>query len=209
MKIKTLVVGSLEENCYVVYDPISREAIITDPGDEPEKIIDFIRAENLKPLEIINTHGHWDHIGAVNAIKEAFGIPFYMHEADAEWLTPPLYNLFGNHAEKPPVVDRFIKNGDEFRLGTRPLRIIHTPGHTRGGCVIWYMNDDIALTGDTLFKGTVGRTDFPGGSYEEILESVQIRLAALPDDCVVYPGHGPKSTMEFERAHNPYLRYEA
>ncbi len=209
MKLETLVVGPLEENCYVAYDEITLEAFIIDPGAEADRIIALIDTKNLKPKLIVNTHGHWDHIGAVMALKEKYQIPFYLHEDDFEWLKEPLASLFGPSNATEVVVDRTIKNGDEIYLGTKPMRVIHTPGHTKGGCVLWFMNDDIALTGDTLFKGTVGRTDFPGGSYSDILYSIQARLAPLGDECEVYPGHGPKSNMDAEREHNPYMRYDA
>lgn len=209
MKLETLVVGPLEENCYVAYDEITLEAFIIDPGAEADRIIALIDTKNLKPKLIVNTHGHWDHIGAVMALKEKYQIPFYLHEDDFEWLKEPLASLFGPSNAAEVVVDRTIKNGDEIYLGTKPMRVIHTPGHTKGGCVLWFMNDDIALTGDTLFKGTVGRTDFPGGSYSDILYSIQARLAPLGDECEVYPGHGPKSNMDAEREHNPYMRYDA
>lgn len=209
MKLETLVVGPLEENCYVAYDEITLEAFIIDPGAEADRIIALIDTKNLKPKLIVNTHGHWDHIGAVMALKEKYQIPFYLHEDDFEWLKEPLASFFGPSNATEVVVDRTIKNGDEIYLGTKPMRVIHTPGHTKGGCVLWFMNDDIALTGDTLFKGTVGRTDFPGGSYSDILYSIQARLAPLGDECEVYPGHGPKSNMDAEREHNPYMRYDA
>ncbi len=209
MKLITLVVGPLEENCYIAYDEDSLEAMIIDPGSEADRIASTIDEKGLVPKCIINTHAHWDHIGAVKALKERYNIPFYLHEDDAEWLEEPLASIFGKSAAEGLTVERWLKHGDEFRLGLRPVRIIHTPGHTKGGCVVWFMNDDIALTGDTLFKGTVGRTDFPGGSYPEILKSLQERLVPLGDECEVYPGHGPKSVMSWERAHNPYMRYEA
>ena len=209
MKVYTLTVGPLDENCYLVVDEESPETIIIDPGAEAERIIEFIRDNALEPKMIINTHAHWDHIGAVVRLKEAFGIPFYMHGDDAEWLEAPLRDLFGKNTIEGLTVDRFVKHGDEFRLGLRSVRVVHTPGHTKGSCTVWFMNDDIAMTGDTLFKGSCGRVDFPGGSMEDMLYSLQVRMVALPDECVVYPGHGPKTTMAFERAHNPYMRYEA
>lgn len=207
--MKIMAVGPLEENCYVVYDENSRQAMVVDPGDEAERIIAFIDKEKLVPQFIINTHGHWDHIGAVQALKDRYGVPFYMHQADAEWFQEPLCSLFGENKSGCLAVERTINDGDEIDFAGQILRVIHTPGHTKGGCVLWMESMNAAFTGDTLFKGTVGRTDFPGGSYEEILESVQKKLALLPDSCTIFPGHGPKSEMAWERAHNPYLRYKA
>lgn len=209
MKLNTLVVGPLEENCYIVYDEESKKALIVDPGAEAAHIIAMIEEESLQPQLIVNTHGHWDHVGAVTELKEKYGIPFYLHADDEEWLREPLCHLLGQGTTSAVTVDHTIDDGTVLMLGDEPLRVIHTPGHTKGGCVLWLENANIAFTGDTLFKGTIGRTDFPGGSYEDILTSVQKKMAALPDQCVVYPGHGPKSTMAWERAHNPYMRYQA
>ncbi len=209
MKLNTLVVGPLEENCYIVYDEESKKALIVDPGAEAAHIIAMIEEESLQPQLIVNTHGHWDHVGAVTELKEKYGIPFYLHADDEEWLREPLCHLLGQGTTSAVTVDHTIDDGTVLMLGDEPLRVIHTPGHTKGGCVLWLENANIAFTGDTLFKGTIGRTDFPGGSYEDILTSVQKKMVALPDQCVVYPGHGPKSTMAWERAHNPYMRYQA
>lgn len=209
IELFTLVVGPLEENCYIACDADTREALIVDPGAEAEKIIQFIKDKNILPQMIVNTHGHWDHVGAVSKLKDTFHIPFYLHQEDAKWLEEPLASYFGRSAVRGLTVDHFVKDGDELTLGQHRLRVIHTPGHTQGGCVLWLVEDAIAFTGDTLFKGTVGRTDFEDGSYEAILHSVQTALKALPGECVLYPGHGPKSTMAFERVHNPYMRYKA
>ena len=209
MKLKILVVGPLEENCYIIYDEESREAFIVDPGAEPERIVDFLDKERLQPAFIANTHGHWDHVGAVGALKEKYGVPFYLHADDGKWLEEPLCDLFGKSSAKGLLVDQKLVDGETIAFCGDTIHVIHTPGHTEGGCVLWLEKTGAAFTGDTLFKGTVGRTDFPGGSYEAILESVQQKLAVLPDDCAVFPGHGPKSDMAWERAHNPYMRYKA
>lgn len=209
MKLKIMAVGPLEENCYIVYDETTRQAAIIDPGDEAERIAAFIDKENLAPQFIVNTHGHWDHVGAVAALQAQYGVPFYLHPHDVEWLREPLASLFGQNGAQGIDGAKPLAEGETIACGGVTLQVIHTPGHTRGGCVLWCKDADVAFTGDTLFKGTVGRTDFPGGSYEAILASVQEKLAPLADSTVVYPGHGPKSTMAWERAHNPYMRYQA
>lgn len=209
MKLKIMAVGPLEENCYIVYDEASRDAFVVDPGDEAERIAGFIDKEGIAFKFIINTHGHWDHVGAVAALKEKYGVPFYLHAADEEWLREPLTSLFGESTADNLTVDHHIEDGDTLAFAGSEIQVLHTPGHTKGGCTLWLKDQDVAFTGDTLFKGTVGRTDFPGGSYDEILASVQKKLAVLPDSCTVFPGHGPKSDMAWERAHNPYMRYQA
>ena len=209
IKVETLVVGPLEENCYIIYDDAAREAIVIDPGAESQTIIARITALGVTPAAIVNTHGHWDHVGAVAALQAQYGVPFYLHPHDVEWLREPLASLFGQNGAQGIDGAKPLAEGETIACGGVTLQVIHTPGHTRGGCVLWCKDANVAFTGDTLFKGTVGRTDFPGGSYEAILASVQEKLAPLADSTVVYPGHGPKSTMAWERAHNPYMRYQA
>lgn len=206
MKILTIVVGPLEENCYIVYDEKNKEAIIFDPGDEAEKIIKIVDTHQLKPISIVNTHGHFDHVGAVSTLKKSWQIPFYMHTADAPLLDASKRRMFRVMAHDDITIDGTLSDGEWLHVGNGACLVIHTPGHTKGGCVFYFKDDEFAITGDTLFKGTVGRTDLEGGDYAEILHSVQRKLSALSDACVIYPGHGPKSTMAFERMHNPYLR---
>lgn len=206
MKVETLVVGPIQANCYLLYDEESKETAIIDPGGEAEKIIKWVNNLSLKPKYILNTHGHYDHVGANDKVREAFDIPVYICENDAHMLGSQ-QNFFGMTVE-PGAADKMMYDGDELVLSGCRIEVILTPGHTKGGCVFYLPDEGICFSGDTVFKGTVGRTDLAGGSFEEIVDSVQNKLAKLPDDTVIYPGHGPKTTFAFERKHNPYFRWD-
>jgi len=210
MKIKKLVVGPLQANCYVVWDKDGRSAAIIDPGGDPEEIISVVDDEKLKPVVLINTHGHIDHIAANRAIKERYDIPLLIHREDSASLTDPGLNLsamgFGQ-LDSPPS-DRELQDGDEISVGEIMLKVISTPGHTPGGiCLLISRSDqpDVIITGDTLFAGGVGRTDFPGGSWNLLMESIRNRLLSFPDETIILPGHGPHSTIGEERKSNPFL----
>jgi len=210
MKIKKLVVGPLQANCYVVWDRAGGSAAIIDPGGDPEEIISVVDDEKLKPVVLINTHGHIDHIAANRAIKERYDIPLLIHREDSASLTDPGLNLsamgFGQ-LDSPPS-DRELQDGDEISVGEIMLKVISTPGHTPGGiCLLISRSDqpDVIITGDTLFAGGVGRTDFPGGSWNLLMESIRNRLLSFPDETIILPGHGPHSTIGEERKSNPFL----
>ena len=210
MKIKKLVVGPLQANCYVVWDRAGGSAAIIDPGGDPEEIISVVDDEKLKPVVLINTHGHIDHIAANRAIKERYDIPLLIHREDSASLTDPELNLsamgFGQ-LDSPPS-DRELQDGDEIPVGEIMLKVISTPGHTPGGiCLLISRSDqpDVIITGDTLFAGGVGRTDFPGGSWDLLMESIRNRLLSFPDETIILPGHGPHSTIGEERKSNPFL----
>jgi hydroxyacylglutathione hydrolase len=211
MKIKKLVVGPLQANCYVVWDKDGGSAAIIDPGGDSEEIVSVIEEEKLKPVVLINTHGHIDHIAANRAIKERYDIPLLIHAEDAACLTDPGLNLsamgFGN-LDSPPC-DRELRDGDEIPVGEIMLKVISTPGHSPGGiCLLISRSDqpDVIITGDTLFAGGVGRTDFPGGSWSRLMESIRNRLLSFPDETIILPGHGPHSTIGEEKSSNPFLR---
>jgi len=206
VKIEIIPVGMLDANCYILSDSESRQGIIVDPGDEADKITAKVEAAGLKIKYIINTHGHYDHIGANLELKERFGAEILVHEADAPMLQNPRANLsflkpFIKDIEIKP--DRLLKDGDVVSAGAVRLEVLHTPGHSQGS--ICLLGDGYILTGDTLFEGSIGRTDLPGGSYESIISSINNKLKSLPDEIKVYPGHGPASTIGKEKANNPYL----
>lgn len=201
------VVGPFQENAWVVGDPASGEAAIVDPGDEPEKIEALLRRHGLTPKYVINTHAHIDHVGAVHHFQDRLGLPFYLHAGDRDWLEglPLQGRMFGLDAPPVPRVTRWIEDGDRFPLGSRELEVIHTPGHTPGGCCLLLRQEGVLFTGDTLFAGSVGRTDFPGGSWEQLERSIRGRLFPLGDEVEFHPGHGPSSTLGEERRSNPFV----
>ena len=201
MIIKTIVVGMLETNCYIVGDDSSKDVFIIDPGADFKKIKNIIDTDGLKPKAIINTHGHGDHIGA----NARFDLPLWIHRLDAGFLEDPSKNLsitFGRQMI-PYSADRCLEDGDILKIGRYSLKVIHTPGHTPGG--ICLQGDGVVFTGDTLFCGGIGRTDFQYGSEEDIIRSIKEKLLVLDDKYVVYPGHGPSSTIGREKSENPFI----
>ncbi|KYH32358.1 MBL fold metallo-hydrolase [Neomoorella mulderi] len=206
MFLKTLVVGPIGTNCYLVGCQETKEGAVIDPGAEGERILAAAREAGLKIRYIINTHGHIDHIGANGAIKNATGAAILIHRDDAPFLTEPGRNLsvlMGTRVSSPGA-DRLLQEGDTITIGrTITLTVIHTPGHTPGG--ICLQGEGLIFTGDTLFAGSIGRTDFPGGSFNQLLNSIKEKLFVLDDELEIYPGHGPASTIGAERADNPFF----
>lgn len=204
MIVTTVPVGALDTNCYIVGCEMSRKALVIDPGAEPERILAALRAEHLECEAIVNTHGHVDHIAANGAVKAATRAAIAIHAYDARALVDPAANLSslaggpGSQGVESPPATRLLAEGDEVTAGSVRLRVVHTPGHTPGS--ISLVGDGVVFSGDTLFAGGgVGRTDFPGGSYESLVRSIEDKLFSLPDETVVYPGHGPSTTIGTER----------
>ena len=205
MEILVLPVGPIETNCYIVFDE-SKEALVIDPGAEGRNIFQEIEKYGLKVKYIVNTHGHGDHIGANQKLKELTGARILIHELDGPMLTDGAKNLsiyMGKNICQP-AADRLLKDGDFFEVGKMHFTVLHTPGHTRGS--ICLLASDVCFSGDTLFDGSIGRTDLPGGSYSELINSVKTKLFTLDDKIVVYPGHGPDTTIGREKAYNPFFR---
>ncbi len=209
MIIKMFTFGRYFANCYIVGCEETKEAAVIDPtfdteaeADEVFRVVDQL---GLSVKHIINTHGHPDHTVGNGIIKEATGASILIHEDDVAMLTRAknLSVFFGFRATTPPA-DGTLRDGDVIRVGNVKLKVLHTPGHTKGG--ISLLVDDVVFTGDTLFAGSVGRTDFPGGSFKEIINSIRTRLLTLPDHVKVYSGHGPASVIGEERRHNPFLQ---
>jgi len=205
MKYKEIIVGALETNCYLVYCEETKECAVVDPGAEPERIFPEVAEDALKPIAIINTHGHIDHTGANRDIKDHYGAPLYIHAGDNAMLGKIQQlelSLFLGAKDSPPA-DHFMNDGDEIKIGNCSLRVLHTPGHSPGSVSL--LGDGFLMSGDTLFMEGVGRTDLPGGSQKQLEESIREKIMTLPDDTVVLPGHGPQTTVGQERVNNPFL----
>jgi len=201
MILETIVVGEMEANCYIFGSDEEREVVLIDPGADYEKLSAFIKNRGLLPKFIVNTHGHIDHIGA----NHRFNLPILIHRLDADFLSDPQLNLsvLSGRGYRSPRAARLLEEGDSIEVADIELKVIHTPGHTPGGISLRY--EDLIFTGDTLFKGGVGRTDLPYGSEEQLLSSIKEKLLTYDDQTIIYPGHGPISTIAKERRENPYL----
>ena len=204
-----LPVGMLVCNCSVLGDEKTGEAVVIDPGDEVEKVLDVLARHKLQARYIVATHAHLDHVGGVEQLQRATGAAILMHEADL-----PLYENLGLQAEmlglpSPATVevDRFLKEGDSLCCGSMVFEVLHTPGHSPGSLSLHLGGSHRKIfSGDTLFQGSIGRTDLWGGSYKDILQSIRSQLLIFPDETPVYPGHGPATTIGDERERNPFLR---
>jgi len=207
--VACVTVGDFEENCYLYACPRTKEAVIIDPGDEAERILAAIKELEILPKYIINTHGHIDHICAIDAISEVYPIPLAIHSADVYMYTDERSAaMFGRTA---PLVKRkpdiLLKEGDRITFGTLALDVLHTPGHTPGGvCLV--SQSYCVFSGDTLFYRSIGRTDLPGGNYEQIITSIREKLYPLDEDLVVFPGHGEPTTIIEEKHENPFVTVE-
>jgi len=211
----SIPVGLLQCNCSIIGDPLAREALVLDPGDEVHRIMDLLGRHRLKVKAIVSTHAHIDHVGGLKKLHDYTGAPVLMHRDDV-----PLYQAMEMQAgflgiEPPPLteVDQFLREGDTLEWGGLAAQVIHTPGHTPGSSCLYLPPEagkvtipaPLLFAGDTLFAGSIGRTDLWGGSMEEIMDSLRGKLLALPDDTVVHPGHGASTTIGRERHSNPFL----
>ena len=205
IEISAITVGPLQENCYLVMDTASRDAVLVDPGDESDRIIDVLQSNQARLTAIWLTHGHVDHVGAVAPLVGAFGVPVYLHPSDL-----PLYEraavtgrMYGMSFEQPAAPDHELREGDSVVCGTVSFQVIHVPGHSPGQ--VAFVGSGVCLSGDLLFAGSIGRTDLPLSNPADMHRSL-LKISALADDVVVLPGHGEVTTIGREKASNPFLR---
>ena len=206
MKILIYPVGEMRANCYVLTSEGTNDCIVVDPGDEADKLLQKLEQRSLHVTLILLTHAHFDHMMALEELRRATGAPVAVHEADAPAMADPKKNMMWQfaHVEKPCVPpERLLREGDEITLGSERITVMHTPGHTMGS--VCYMTPAGIITGDTLFRENIGRHDFYGGNYSDLMRSLA-RLRDLEGDFRIYPGHGVSSALSYEREHNIYLR---
>ena len=212
MKINRYVVGMVQTNCYIVINDETKECFIIDPGASGKQLAEKIKQDNLIPVAVLLTHGHFDHAGAAQVLADEFDIKIYAHEAEEDTLHDPQKNVSWMVGAKESYdADVFLKDSEIVNLAGFDIKVLHTPGHTEGGCCYYIADEEIVFTGDTLFAQSVGRTDFPGGSMSQIVRSIKEKLLTLNEpgnletDIMVYPGHNDPTTIETERMENPYL----
>lgn len=198
MIIKTILAGMYEENCYLVMDEETKELGIIDPGGQANLLSDEIKKLDGKPKFILLTHGHMDHVGGVVELAGNLNIPFYINKADEEFSQKDNFVF-----EALPKASGYLNEGDTFNLGKHVIKVIETAGHTPGG--VCFLVDDKLFTGDTLFQCSVGRSDFPGGNGMQLVKNIKDKLLPLGDEVQVFPGHGPSSTIGYEKRNNPFL----
>lgn len=207
MIFENIVVGPLAVNSFILACETSRQGIVVDAGGDAAKIIAAVERLDVKIGRIISTHGHFDHIGANRNLLQHFGARYLVHAADVPMLerAADVARAYGMQGENSPQPDELLTDGLEIDFGLHQLKVLHTPGHTQGGCCLYLEKEKLLITGDTLFADSIGRTDLPGGSHEQLLESIKTKLFTLPDDVTAWPGHGPKTTIGHEKRHNPYF----
>lgn len=209
LKIYPMPVGVAQANCYIL--SLENQAIVVDPGDEAVKIITYLETKKLKPAAILLTHGHFDHIGALEVVQSKYNIPVYVHQEEKEYLTNPDYNLSQKAGRTPIEIKdlsayHFIASHGEMELLGQIIEVRHVPGHSLGSIAFHFKEEGVVLVGDALFKGSIGRTDLIGGNHEQLITSVETQLFTLPDTTIVYSGHGLATTIHDEKRTNPFFR---
>ncbi len=203
-QVYPVVVGRLQTNCYILQS--GRESVVVDPGDEAERILSFLKDLGMKPKLIIATHTHFDHVLGVEALRSATGALFAIHKQDLSILgsmQARVQQFMGFKVPPPPKVDRFLAQGDVVKVGDETIQVLHTPGHSPGS--ISLAGKGYVFTGDALFNQSIGRTDLPGGDFDTLIHSIKDQLFQLEDETMVYPGHGPETTIGDEKLANPFV----
>jgi len=206
LQVEPLIVGPLFSNCYIVWDDSVKQGVIIDPGDDADVILKKVKELDIEIKYILATHGHFDHVGAVAPLRRELNVEFLAHKNDFFFIEDGENSArrWGVDIEQPPKPDRFIEDGDKIKVGGFELEVLHTPGHSPGG--VSFLYDRMVFGGDTLFQGSIGRTDFRKGSFEDLSKSIKTRLYTLPDDTIVYTGHGPITTIGDEKRFNAFVR---
>lgn len=208
LDVSVLPVSPFAQNCSILKDPTTGEAVVVDPGDDLDEILDLARSRRAKPVAIVATHGHVDHVGRAGELRERLGIPIWgPGKEDRFWLDQLTLQgrMFGIGDFSPFEPDRWLSDGDTVAFGNVKLEVLHCPGHTPGGIVLLHRPSKLVVANDVLFAGSIGRTDFPRGDHAQLLRSIREKLLTLPDDYAVLAGHGPMTTIGEERATNPFL----
>ena len=207
IRIITKVLGSVSTNCYFIVNVSTKDTIIIDPADSATTIQSVISENGLKPQAILLTHGHFDHILAANQIKEKFNIPVIACDKEKNIIENSSLNLSSSFGANVQLkADEYVQDGTLLNIAGFSIKVIHTPGHTEGSVCYYFLNEDILISGDTLFNESVGRSDFPTGSASQLIRSVKEKLLILPGKTIVYPGHGDSTTIEYEKKYNPFCQ---
>lgn len=206
LQVDCLVVGPLQSNCYIVWDDRTKQGAIIDPGEDADIILSAVKELGIEIKYILATHGHFDHVAAVAPLKREINAEFLAHKDDFFFIEDgeDSARRWGFQIERAPKPDRFIEDGDKIKIGNFELEVLHTPGHSPGG--VSFLHNKMVFGGDTLFQRSIGRTDFRQGSFEDLSKSIKTRLYTLPDDTIVYTGHGPPTTIGQEKMYNSFVR---
>ena len=206
LDLQKCILGPVDTNCYFLKNKATDELVIIDPADCPEKIEQKVSQMNGKPVAVLLTHGHFDHIRAAQAVKAHYNIPIYACRQEEEMLREPSVNMTAHYGRDCSITpDRFLDDLDVFEVAGFSIQMIHTPGHTKGSCCYYLKDEDVLFSGDTVFYGSVGRTDFPGGSTAQIVRSLHKLVDSLPEETEVFPGHDASTTIGYEKRYNPFV----
>ena len=206
MKVEKFVTGIISTNCYLVINEDTKQAVVIDPAACPSYLMSHIKSEGLKVEAILLTHGHFDHIMGIDGFLSEFDVPVYVHEDDADAMEDPVLNQSSTYTSGYTFGKaRYLRDRQTLELAGYTFQVIHTPGHTKGGCCYYVASENVLFSGDTLFQNSVGRTDFVNSSTSDLVHSVREKLFLLPDDTMVYPGHMGETKIGHEKKYNPYV----